>query len=355
MSITTLSRRMPPYTGNGSADTFPIDFIVLDASHLKVLAVSPAGVVHLFDLTTDYTFEGVGDPVGGELKLVSSGQPWLDAGKLADDWKLHVLGATPRTQTTAIKNQKGYKPKVHEDTFDRIVMLVQELEEIVGRSVKFPAFIPASQFNGEIPASFFEGGQVLVSNEDGDALESIDIGTLKGADGIDGVDGVGVPPAGAPGQVLVKASIDDFDTDWQDPAVALPTGGTTGQILSKASDDDGDAEWIEAPTEIPSGGTTGQVLAKASDDDGDLEWADQTGGGGGGDNKQEVPAGLVNGSNLAYELSEMPADPACVKFYVNGLLYRQGPGLDYSISGTTITILGDALVSGQEPYAVYSF
>jgi hypothetical protein len=33
---------------------------------------------------------------------------------------------------------------------------------------------------------------------------------------------------------------------------------------------------------VPTGGTTGQVLAKASDDDYDTEWVDQTGGGGGG-------------------------------------------------------------------------
>lgn len=36
---------------------------------------------------------------------------------------------------------------------------------------------------------------------------------------------------------------------------------------------------LEDIHEVPAGGTTGQVLAKASDDDYDLEWTDQSGGG----------------------------------------------------------------------------
>lgn len=38
---------------------------------------------------------------------------------------------------------------------------------------------------------------------------------------------------------------------------------------------------LENIHEVPAGGTTGQVLAKASDDDYDLEWTDPEGGGGG--------------------------------------------------------------------------
>ena len=53
---------------------------------------------------------------------------------------------------------------------------------------------------------------------------------------------------------------------------AVPDGGTTGQMLVKASGDDGDTEWATPVVEIPVGGTTGQVLAKKSGTDFDLEW-----------------------------------------------------------------------------------
>lgn len=44
-------------------------------------------------------------------------------------------------------------------------------------------------------------------------------------------------------------------------------------------------------TFLPAGGDEGQVLAKASDDDYDVEWVDQTGAGGGGGTVEEVVAG----------------------------------------------------------------
>jgi len=79
------------------------------------------------------------------------------------------------------------------------------------------------------------------------------------------------------------------------------------------------------------------------------------GSGAGGDNKQEVPSGAVDGVNLTYTLSQTPLTSAGVKLTVNGLLYRQGAGLDYTISGSTITILGSPLETGQQPYVVYSY
>ena len=54
----------------------------------------------------------------------------------------------------------------------------------------------------------------------------------------------------------------------------LPSGGTQGQILMKASNQDYDTYWANLPKEVPNGGTTGQVLAKRSDATGDLEWKD---------------------------------------------------------------------------------
>ncbi len=52
---------------------------------------------------------------------------------------------------------------------------------------------------------------------------------------------------------------------------------------------------------VPSGGTTGQVLVKKSDDDNDTEWVDQTGGpGGGGDS---IPVGTI----VEYSGNELPS------------------------------------------------
>lgn len=72
---------------------------------------------------------------------------------------------------------------------------------------------------------------------------------------IDGITPQLLPAGGTQGQVLGKATGDNYAVAWQDPATAvngLPEGGTVGQVLAKKGPDNFDAEWIDAPE---SGGT----------------------------------------------------------------------------------------------------
>jgi hypothetical protein len=64
----------------------------------------------------------------------------------------------------------------------------------------------------------------------------------------------------------------------------------------------------------------------------------------------EIPTGSVNSSNATFTLASMPAPAASLLLYRNGLLMRSG--LDYNLSGQTITFLtaslpqtGDALLA----------
>jgi hypothetical protein len=50
---------------------------------------------------------------------------------------------------------------------------------------------------------------------------------------------------------------------------------------------------------------------------------------------QEVPSGLVNGTNVTFVLSKPPLEAECVEVFVDGL--RKDPGVEYTISGSTIT------------------
>lgn len=61
--------------------------------------------------------------------------------------------------------------------------------------------------------------------------------------------------------------------------VGIPSGGTTGQVLEKASNDDYDSAWGTIH-QIPSGGTTGQALCKTSGTNYDVSWQTVSGGGG---------------------------------------------------------------------------
>jgi len=57
---------------------------------------------------------------------------------------------------------------------------------------------------------------------------------------------------------------------------------------------------------------------------------------------EETPAGSCNGSNVTFTLSETPAADS-ERFFVNGL--RQVKGVDYTISGSTLTAAAAPLAS----------
>lgn len=74
----------------------------------------------------------------------------------------------------------------------------------------------------------------------------------------------------------------------------------------------------------------------------------------GGSSGQEVPSGSVNGSNTTFTLSQTPTANKAVSFYLDGLLLRQGAGLDYTISGASVTIY-TAPSAGQKPFVIYTY
>jgi hypothetical protein len=66
----------------------------------------------------------------------------------------------------------------------------------------------------------------------------------------------------------------------------------------------------------------------------------------------EVPAGLVNGSNVSFTLSAVPIPTTSVALYRNGVL--QKAGLDYTLSGNTIQFLpGSTPQTGDTLLASY--
>ncbi len=72
--------------------------------------------------------------------------------------------------------------------------------------------------------------------------------SLKGEPGQNGAPGVGVPVGGSTGQVLAKASGDDFDTEWVNQSGGgtgdLPPVGSEGDVLTTVS-----GVWQAAPSQ----------------------------------------------------------------------------------------------------------
>lgn len=68
---------------------------------------------------------------------------------------------------------------------------------------------------------------------------------------------------------------------------------------------------------------------------------------------QERPSGTINGVNTVFTTSQLPVASNSVTLYMDGGILAQGPGLDYGVSGNTLTLTA-APVAGQFLWVAYN-
>lgn len=172
MSIGSATSRNA-YTGNSSVSTYAYGYRIFSDSDLLVTVRNTDDAETTLVLNTDYTVTGAGDAAGGNILLVNAGQAWLTAGKLTQDFDLVIRRVRPVTQETDIRNQGDFYPETHEDAFDHGVMLAQQQQDAIDRSVKLPETIPSTDFDPTLPADIMSAGAdtVLKVNAAGDGFE----------------------------------------------------------------------------------------------------------------------------------------------------------------------------------------
>ncbi|MHA8112862.1 hypothetical protein ACX122_07065 [Kosakonia cowanii] len=120
------------YTGNGVTTSFPYTFRIFNKSDLSVTVVDLAENVSELVLDTDYTVSGAGGYTGGNVTLTSP---------IADGYKISIARDLAVTQETDLRNQGKFFAEVHEDAFDKLTMLIQQVRSIFGLSLRKPASI----------------------------------------------------------------------------------------------------------------------------------------------------------------------------------------------------------------------
>lgn len=61
----------------------------------------------------------------------------------------------------------------------------------------------------------------------------------------------------------------------------------------------------------------------------------------------EVPVGVINGSNKEFSLAHMPSPPSSIQLFKGGVLLRQGIGNDYVVDNQVITFTAAPKVNDQ--------
>lgn len=141
------------YVGNGSTDTYQYTFKIFSATDLLVTVRDTSGVETTLVYLTDYTVTGVGSTSGGDVVLT--------AGNLTTDYALTIRRVRSVTQETDIRNQGAFYPEIHEDAMDHQVMLIQQQQDELARTIKLPETEAGTAVNTTLPSADSRAGMVL--------------------------------------------------------------------------------------------------------------------------------------------------------------------------------------------------
>ena len=130
MTISSSVTTSGPYAGAGTTDTFAYAFRILAAANL-IVTETVNSVETVLTLTTHYTVTGVGDSGGGNVVRV--------AGNLPSGSTWFIERDTALTQLIDFGAQGDFDPQTWEDGLDKLMMLQQEFNTELLRSVQSPA------------------------------------------------------------------------------------------------------------------------------------------------------------------------------------------------------------------------
>ncbi|MEH3936676.1 glycosyl hydrolase family 28-related protein [Escherichia coli] len=120
------------YTGNGVTTSFPYTFRVFKESDLVVQVIDLDENITVLALDTDYTVTGAGGYNGGNVILSKA---------LANGYQISISRELPVTQETDLRNQGKFFAEVHEDAFDKLTMLIQQVRSWFSLALRKPSFV----------------------------------------------------------------------------------------------------------------------------------------------------------------------------------------------------------------------
>lgn len=177
MTVSSTTNRND-YIGAGSLDTYAYSFKIFSESSLVVTVADTDDVETTLTIATDYTVTGVGEVNGGNIVFVDSGQDWLDGdGDLKIDYFLTIRRVRSLLQGTDIRNQGDYFPETHEDEFDKQIMIDQQQQEEIDRSLKVQitsnaTVVLPTPVDGNVPVWDGTDGDMVNQPYSLDALDS---------------------------------------------------------------------------------------------------------------------------------------------------------------------------------------
>lgn len=120
------------YTGNGVTTSFPYTFRIFKKTDLAVSVVDLDENITELVLDTDYTVTNASGYNGGNVVLTTP---------LANGWQISIARELEPTQETDLRNQGKFFAEVHEDAFDKLTMLIQQVGSMFRLALRKPSSI----------------------------------------------------------------------------------------------------------------------------------------------------------------------------------------------------------------------
>jgi len=157
------------YNGNGSQSVFAYTFKIFADTDIKVYVGTA-----LKTLSTHYTLSGVGSSGGGNVTFTAGNLPAAGTGNVT------ILRSLALTQGVDLINYGKFDAEVVEAQYDKLVMMVQQLQEQADRTIRFSTTV--SDAGGvEITDTISErSGKVLAYDANGDLSVANELGDWQG-------------------------------------------------------------------------------------------------------------------------------------------------------------------------------
>ncbi len=177
MTISSTSRKAGPYLGNGTTDEFPFTFKVFTADDVVIVRTATDGVETTLTMGVDYTVSLNADQDAAAGGTVTTTNP-PTAGQ-----KITVTSGLANLQPVEVTNGGGFYPRVFNDAFDRLTILVQQLAEQIGRAVKvnISSSTTPDELMDDLGASVAAAPGATVTAEAASAAASVSEGVAEAA------------------------------------------------------------------------------------------------------------------------------------------------------------------------------
>lgn len=218
------------FTGDGSTKEFNVPWKVQSATGIALYLIDTTTVPYGYsEITSNYSIS----PTGGSYPSLGATITYPSTGSaISSDYEFLIVRKTALIQAVTFRFGGTYNPAFMEKVLDAIVMEIQQVNEMAGRSLRLPEAADTETIDPHLP--YPSANKMIGWNSTGDALENIDMQAKVDAASASAASASSSASSAASSASAAAASLASMTSEL-DSAVANATAEAAGSASSAAS------------------------------------------------------------------------------------------------------------------------